>query len=359
MATIIFIEYKKYNSCLSPASLVTISYGVAIVFAKLGNIFFSYLEISDKVYTLILLSIIVTWIPSFIIPVKLRVKEKYYALKDPSYANYLILFLISVLLTIGLLLCLKRGSLGSESFEMNYSRGIFAHLRNLFSVLIAYLICFSKKTKKIIFYIFLGIFFIFLSGTKYHLYFLFFPLLLLNLRNPSLKDIFILIEIGIVGCFAIFALNYFIGFLFRGITTDGFIGFIINHLLKYIGGGLIGFSQWLEGVPPIYEGYRWVDTVHVENTNVCTLIGGLYMGYGYASYILIFVISVISYVFFYLIVSNDNNRVLFLTYCYISGIPLLLSFFSWYYSLTNIWEMVICSLVVEIVLSRKLLWKLI
>ena len=354
---ILFVEYKKYRSFLSPAVLSILSYTVAITAAFLGRIFFKYQSISDYCYFIILLSVIVVWLPSFMVYTN-RMRVHY--LKScfvPSFSNNVIFFSVMGLLIIGLYGSLRYGSVGSENFETQYSHGIFAHIRNLFSVIITYLLCFSKKTKKVVIVIVAGLFFVFLSGTKYHLFFIFLPLFIMQLRQPTIKKLFFLVQVGGLGCILLFAANYFVGFLLRGMELDNFNSFVVNHLLKYIGGGLIGFSEYLNNIPAYAEGFRWVDTVHIENTNVYTLIGGYFISNGYIGFIYIFIISIIGYFVFFLLHCSSMRQkdFIFLFYCYLFGIPLLLSFFSSYYGLLNIWELSFFSLFIFILLQKSLL----
>lgn len=354
---ILFIEYKKYRSFSSPAALSVLSYTVAIVAAFLGKRFFKYQSISDYCYFIILVSIIVVWLPSFMFYANSAKTHELKSCFVPSFSNNAIFLLLLGLLVIGVYGSLRYGGIGSETFENQYSHGIFAHIRNLFSVIITYLLCFSKKTKKVVIVIMAGVFFVFLSGTKYHLFFIFLPLLIMQLRKPTMKKMFFLAQIGGLVCIFLFAVNYFVGFLLRGMKVDNFNSFIINHLLKYIGGGLIGFSEYLNNIPAYSNGFRWIDTAQLESTNVYTLIGGYFMSDGYIGLVYIFIISIIGYLAFFLIQysSIKQKDFVFLFYCYLFGIPMLLSFFASYYGLLNIWEMSFFSLFIFVLLQKRLL----
>lgn len=359
---IFFIEYKKYKTFISPASLSILSYTIAIVVALIGEKIFNYKAISDNVYFIILLSIIVTWIPSFMFharnPQNYKIIDIQFVKRKVSFSNQIIFFSLIVLSTIGLFFSLKNGKPGSEQFELQYSHGIFAHIRNLFSVIITYLLCFKPKTKKIIFVTIFCLSCVFLSGTKYHLYFIFFPILIMYLKRPTLKKMITLLIISVAICVFIFASNYLIGFLLRGSKIENFGSFVFNHLCKYIGGGLIGFSEYLNGAKSFSRGFYWIDTVHIESSNVYTLIGGFFFKYGWCSLLNMFIIGVFGYLIFWTMlqtVTKNKKEIIFLFYCYLIGIPMLLSFFASYYGLSNIWEFAFFSLLIYIILQERIL----
>ena len=54
-------------------------------------------------------------------------------------------------------------------------------------------------------------------------------------------------------------------------------------------------------------------------------------------------------------VTKNKKEIIFLFYCYLIGIPMLLSFFASYYGLSNIWEFAFFSLLIYIILQERIL----
>lgn len=337
---IVFIEYKKYKTIISPVVLMIISITTAIVLLLIGQYYFDYLQVSYEVQFLLILSIYITWLPSIFLPVK---KTKNIDFESVAYnieSKYLIILLLIVtfIFFIGKI---KFAPIGSEEFETNYSHGIFAHLNNLIIVLVTYTFCFTKKSFFSLLLILIGAILVFLSGTKYHIIFIFLVYVIKRLYIPN-KRIFVKIGIiCLVGIFLLFTVNYLVNFIIRGTLDNTFFKFALNHFLKYVSGGLLGFSQMLKGAYTWDRGFVFIDTTHIEATNVYTFFGSFFVRYNYLSLLFIFIISLFSYLAFGLFIFEQNEfrkRIFFLFYAFFFGTQMFLSFFSSYYKLSNFYE---------------------
>ena len=327
----------------------------AIILLLIGQYFFDYLQVSYEVQFLLILSIYITWLPSIFLPVK---KTKNIDFESDAYtieSKYLIILLLIVTF-IFFLDKIRFAPIGSEEFETNYSHGIFAHLNNLIIVLVTYTFCFSKKNFFSILLIIIGTILAFLSGTKYHVIFIFLVYVIKRLYISN-KQIFI--KMGIVcliGVFLLFAVNYIINFFIRGTLDNTFLKFTFNHFLKYVSGGLIGFSQMLKGAYTWDRGFVFIDSTQIEATNVYTFFGSFFMKYNIISFLLIFVISSSAYLAFGLFAFEENQlrkRVLFLFYAFFFGTQMFLSFFSSYYKLSNFYEYAFFSILLYFLLQKK------
>lgn len=343
---IIFFEYKKYNSLISPATLMSISYLIAFSFAKIGQHFFSCNVLDSKIYGLIVLVLFITWLPSFVISYKPLKNLSVVKIKS-TFSQDFILFFLLLLCLCSFLLARTRGPIASESFETAYSHGVFAHCRNLFSILIVFILLFARKTKYLRALIIICFILMFLSGTKYHVIFLFLPIVLYSLDHPTKKILFKIFVICLLGVFGLFAFNYIFSFFMNGIESDHMLKFLLNHFVMYVGGGIIGLSNILFKNSPIHSGgFVSVDYLGVERTNVFTIFGSFIQNYGIViSFLVLIIFSMFGYLlfFFYKEKSGLIKASFFIAYCNFIGIPFLLSFFASYYRLSRTYELLILS----------------
>ena len=351
---LLYVERLKYKTIITPVSLMGISYLIAIVVAKIGEIFYSYYTISSKTFSILIISLVFAWLPSVILPIyssKELAKEK----KQFSNTNIFYMYMLLILLFMGLILKLRNGKIATEAFESNYMHGPFAHILNLFTVIIMYSICFAKKKFSTILLIIFGVFFIFLSGVKYHIMFVFLIYILKLLYKGNIKDFWFIGILCLIGVLALFIFNYFASFFLRGVKNDAFMKFVLNHFCMYISGGIIAFSRLLDGFHPGINNFVFIDSLGLKSTNVYTIIGQLYMQFGYKSYFVILFLSFIAYILFYLFISNKERKQMFyfLVYVLFSGVPFLLSFFGSYYDLSRTYELPIIASILFFLLQKN------
>lgn len=318
-----------------------------------GQCYFSYLEVSWTVHLLMLSSVYITWLPSFLLPNNDKTRfSKSYVSNENKYPIFVFL-LIEFVFLIGKI---NYAPIGSLEFEENYSHGVFAHLNNFLIVLTAYMICFSKKNLFVFFVIAIGLLLSFISGTKYHIIFIFLVYVIKCLYSPS-KKTFLKIVIGcLMGVFTLFAINYLVNFFIRGTLDDRFIRFALNHFIKYVSGGFIGFSQILNGAHSWGRGFVFVDSIGVESTNVYTFFGSLFLHYGFFSFIILLVLSIAAHMFFYLFMYEKRpnmKNILFLMYSFFFATQMFLSFFSSYYRLSNYYEWFVFSFILYFFLKKN------
>lgn len=355
---ILFYEIKKYKTFISPTILTIFSYTVAVVLAIIGKYVFGYIPVSNKMYMVLTLAIYVTWIPSLFFSCHSRqiiVFEK----QQTAYSVNIITIILLLLICLLFLDKLKYGSVGSELFETNYSHGIFAHLLILYSVIATYILCFIKK--KLIDYVFIvtALFFVFLSGVKYHIIFIFLVYILKQLIVVSKNKVLHIGFICFILVFFIFSLNYFVGFMLRNGSVDenAFINFAFNHFLKYVSGGIIGFSTIMDGAIRDSGGFVAIDMSGMQTTNVYSLIGQYILNYGYlGGFLILFLHSSSAYFFFYKSMTEKNlfyRKSYFMFYAFFFGVPFFLSFFAPYHGLLRVWEWGFWSLLISIIQNYK------
>ena len=149
--------------------------------------------------------------------------------------------------------------------------------------------------------------------------------------------------ICLLGVFFVFALNYFLGFIFRNTLDANFFKFITNHFLKYVSGGLIGFSELLSGAEThgFKNAFVYIDSVRIEDTNVFSIIGYYFLRSSFGYLVNIVCLSVSGYLVLFVLngskIGSKKNG-LFLFYTFFWGNCLFLSFFSPFYLLSNVWE---------------------
>lgn len=362
---LIFFEFKKYNSLISPASLIAISYLISFLFAKLGECFFSYNVLNNRIYLLIIFILIIAWLPSFILPIDFK-NEIVTAMENNekfkvTFSQNFLLHILLVFCFVGFLFSLLHGGIATENFENAYSHGIFAHVRNLFSILVTFLILFIKKNKDLFLEIFFCFILMFLSGTKYHVIFLFLPIVLYSLDNPQRKTVFKIFIICFISVSFLFAFNYIFSFFMRGIESKNMLEFLLNHFVMYVGGGIIGLSNLLfENAHQYSGGFVSIDMVGLKQTNVFTFFGSLYQNYGLIqAFIILFIFSFLGYLlfFFYKKKTDLTKKVFFIAYCNFIGIPFLLSFFASYYRLSRTYELFILSFFCLLFYQKKFFTK--
>lgn len=360
---LIFFEFKKYKSLISPASLIAISYLISFSFAKLGESFFYYDILDDRIYLLIIFVLIIAWLPSFILPIDYNNKIVITIENNEkvTFPQNFLLYILLVFCFIGFLFSLLHGGIATESFEKAYSHGIFAHIRNLFSILITFLILFKNKNKFLFLEIFFCFILMFLSGTKYHVIFLFLPIVLYSLDNPQRKTVLKIFIICFISVSFLFALNYIFSFFMRGIESKNILEFLLNHFVMYVGGGIIGLSNLLFKNTHQYSGgFVSIDMVGLKQTNVFTFFGSLYQNYGFIqAFVILFCLSFLGYLlfFFYKKKADLTKKVFFIAYCNFIGIPFLLSFFASYYRLSRTYELFILSFSCLLFYQRKFFTK--
>lgn len=359
---IIFIERKRQKSFVSPAILAALSTMVGVLFAHIGYLFYDFYPISDSVYMIYSVCLIIFSIPSLFFQnniLSINTISKQSKIDIKCAILYLILFVCAIL---HLIKNLKYGNVGSEEFEANYSRGLGAHTLNLLIVLVTYSLLFHKKNLLMLLFIGISFVFIFLSGTKYHILFILAAYLLKYLhKQKRFSEILKLCAyIGVLG-FLFFTLNYFVGFLLRGSNMDGFVKFAIGHFAKYIGGGFIALGRVLDGnfVTPHILGsdsellddlYVAVSATIEETTNVYTLFGYFLLKYGYfPMFSIVWILGWIAHTLY----NAMSNRYFFLFYSFITGIELFMTFFSPYWKLLNVWEWAIYSIFLKMLLTAN------
>lgn len=345
---IIFFEYKKYSSLISPASLMSISYFISFLFAKIGEIFFSYIVLDPKIYLLIIFVLFIGWMPSFLLPLEINKNTEIFRNKtNLGFSQKILLFLLLLFCLAALFFARLHGNIASESFETAYSHGIFAHFRNLFSILIVFILLFARKTKYSNLLVILCFILMFLSGTKYHVIFLFLPIILYSLDHPTKKILFRIFIVCLIGVFCLFAFNYIFSFFMNGIESEHMLEFLLNHFVMYVGGGIVGLSNLLFKNPTVHSGgFVLVDNLGVEQTNVFTIFGTFIQNYGIViSFLVLFIFSMLGYFLFFLYKNKNGLKKLslFIAYCNFIGIPFLLSFFASYYRLSRTYELFILS----------------
>ena len=341
-SVILYLDYMRNKCLITPTVLTIFSYDVALLLYIPGKIFFNYKEINDEVFTVLLIGIFFIWLPSLCFP---KAKKKLFLSSrvNLKFNLKLILFVLFVLQCIFVLEKFQHGTIGSEEFEKNYSQGLGAHFLNLYIVCITYLLCFIKFDLFSILFIIFGLFFTFLSGTKYHLIFIFLVVIQKYLYRDGIKKI---IKIGLIcfwGVFLVFSLNYFLGFIFRQSLDSNFLKFVTNHFFKYVSGGLIGFSEMLNGAEThgLKNAFVYIDSIKSEDTNVYSIIGYYFLRSSFVSLINIFCLSFLGHLVLFILnnikITSVKNS-FFLVYTFFWGNCLFLSFFSPFYLLFNVWE---------------------
>ncbi|MBR4267260.1 MAG: oligosaccharide repeat unit polymerase [Bacteroidales bacterium] len=359
---IILCELKGGKSLASPSSLVSISSLIGLFFAYIGEKFYSFYPVSNFVYALYSGCLLLFYVPSIFF-YKYKEKRKYVLIeRNFSSLDFYLMLILIVIGIVHLYKTLSCGFIGSESFENQYSRGLGAHNLNLIICFSAfYLLFIKKKIFSLLLFILLFIL-IFLSGTKYHILFVISAFLIKFLyTRPSAKKIIKLSVIICIVVFAMFMANYFINFLLKGYSMDNFFSFVMGHFAKYIGGGFIAVGRIIEHediMPSLFnsqvssgfESYILISSKVEEYTNVYTLFGGILLSYGYIRLIIFtLVLSIVSNIIYY----GISNKFTFLAYSFFIGIPLLMTFFSPYWGLFNVWEWAILSIILGFLLSKK------
>lgn len=353
---IVIIEYKKYKTFISPVILMIFSIGAAIILLLFGQYYFDYLQVSLEVQFLLIISIYITWLPSVFLPVKKTEPTDFELINFNRESKYLIMFFLFIIF-IFFIGKIRYAPIGSEDFESNYSHGVFAHLNNLLTVLVTFTLCFSKKKPFSIFLIIVGTILAFLSGTKYHIIFIFLVYVLKRLYVPNKRSFFKMVIICLLGVFLLFTFNYLVNFFIRGTLNNSFFKFAFNHFLKYVSGGLLGFSQILKGTYSWDRGFVYIDSVNVEATNVYTFFGALFFKYNFASFVLIFIIATFAYLSFGLFIFQKNQfkkNICFLFYSFFFGTQMFLAFFSSYYKLSNLYEYAFFSIILYFLLQKNM-----
>lgn len=287
--------------------------------------------------------------------------------------------LIALLSVVILLLFYRIYSLGGlevlldEDLQTAFaSSGIFGHILVLAIFLLSYLLSFpfQKKWLKVIFSILL-----FICITFYQVKgWMVFPILIalfvnLNrgykLKLSKLLGVFVLV-------FVIFILGY--AFVMP-MTEDSNRMFILRHFAKYCFAGVSGWSEALNnnfpiGQNPLYvltpfskiigvESYPVANSYNFvvvnsngEYTNVYTLIGNclLYSGRTLA-YCYLFLLGFLSYVFCYYKSKVNDNGIL-IGYSALCA-ALMMSFFSSYFSLLNVYELIFYSFIYCLLQKQK------
>lgn len=190
-----------------------------------------------------------------------------------------------------------------------------------------------------------------------------------NLKISLFK---LLIIVGIL--FGFFILSYLPSFDYELNETQWI--FLVDHFTKYVFAGVSGMNEALSlhlpmgqnpayGLPPFVNiffdfnyridpnyDYLVVNDLNGEYTNVYTLFGGSFLFNGILlGTIYIFVVSLLSYYFYYL-QRKTYNYWYILSY-YFWCLALLFSFFGNYYTLLNIYELPLYGLVCGYYCGRK------
>lgn len=356
LAIVIFFYHKNKKIAYStPACIVTFSIFVGLFFAEVGGLFFDFLEVSNIFYIISFIVCLIFFAPMFFCKKNIGAKREY---KKSIFQNNikLIYIFLFIVLTVHFARCMSFGSVGSELFEYNYSRHLGAHFLNLLIVAIAYTICFMPVRKNIIFIV-IGLFFVFLSGTKYHLIFIFATCFIIFMhRKPRFRKIFKIVFFIFFTILSVFIINYFVGFKLRGISTDNFLEFVIVHFLKYVGGATIAFGEIIENdlikidffnsyISSTFTEFIGISSSVDEITNVYTSFGSFLFEYGYLKTLMIFIIGscLFNFLYFYRLKTSSS----LLAYSFFVGTPLLMTFFSSFWVLTNIFEWGFLALIFE------------
>ena len=253
LSLLVFIDYRIEKSFISPYIIISLPY---LIIVLLNEIVFSnagFYSIGNKTLFVVFLALVCFFCGSFVTKCffKCKVTKTYSQTHSSKLENYKMSYVfwysvfieVAVTLRIAYLLCFEGGLSSIIAGNSVLISGIIGHLQITLYASLPMLLLYSieKKDYKALIVFLFGVLLFFLSFIKYHviaLCIISFLFVSFERRDIERKGAIIIC----VSCVALFVLNYIVDFVKQGTISSVHGSFFINHLWKYIGGGLITSS---------------------------------------------------------------------------------------------------------------------
>ncbi len=381
---LMWLESKRLKNMITPFIFAAIPLLVIFILNNFVLIYFQFPPISLKSQLFIALCLFITFLVGFFLSKLFRqitpVSNKIFTNFGNEFSKFdpLIIFIawgiIFVILHRSFSLMRQHGGFayfGNQEYEDKMIVGFVAHLVQFGKVLFLFLIFTISKTKykklSVITLVGLGIAIASIQ-VKYHIMFIILmAFLFYTFAKPVKKQIKIL---GISGLILFLLMNVFwialtLAWGTFGFAKTGVWEFLLKQTLNYFVTGPIVLNTWLmhPGVKPdwtllvvfinfyyfITGSFLRINTIPLLNLYFQQTAPGLYsnVGTAYGVYYLIggmpftvfmvIIVSLISYLFYFLALKKYNSYFMFLTLLFVT--LNLLSFFGQYFTFLSIYEM--------------------
>lgn len=394
------IEYKRFNTFLSPATLLSVPLYVVVLISVIFGKKLGFISIGFNAMLLMMAGVLIFFIfgclSSAIIkkPVNssfngTELQCKRYRYNVETAINTSIVCSVLIILLIGFYFVLNRELLlllGSSDFGDKVSNGIIGHLQIFANIFCILLIATITKKK---WYALIPIAIIFaynaIVGVKYNLILVFLGGLMLRVYIGKLRISLVYLAITAILAFAMGVCVYLVEFRFNGTKiTNDIVVQVIQHLMKYLFSGVLALEESLKHViltnnlmilfQPIITIINMVTLnsfkipYHsVNNTwdgwvniglngdmpvNVDTFFGAIYSYVGFGG--MIVALLIFAFIFYCMFIKTKNSENIWFKAAYVAAVsPLVLSWFSYYYNLLTFYEMPIILVIIGLISKIK------
>lgn len=394
VALLAVIEYRQYNTALTPFNVLAIPYLFIVLFVRLFGHYRGYYEITSESIIFVLINVAVFWIVGQAIrPLfgneSMPREVKLAAIRFISQYKKLLLVVLWCGILAGFFRLYKSVSIygfnlvWTEEFTLFYRSGPLAHLTiwvyPIFMLLVALFI--KKRDIRILLPLFLMLVVTLLTQVKYRTILLILSSFFFAIQSGVIRQMKIQHIISAVALITfIFITTYFVGFsaIFGVVEASKSLNLIITMFEDYLVGGPISLGYYLQGfenflspmvlltapanvIKIIFGNSQLVDPIihhfvklsphgSIAN-NTGTLFATLYMTIGYyQSFWFMMLLGALTYSL-YNATRTKQSIILYLITAQLLAI-LTVSFFGYHFHLLVLWEVGASSLLISYILLQ-------